>query len=116
MTASLPVMILVTLTAAAAVYAFWLSIREGRRTRELAAWLKASQGERWQALPWFSRELFPKAGIETLRRQGLGEDPDFAARYGEIRRLRRREALLLVLGAAAIVALLLGTRLLGWHW
>jgi hypothetical protein len=116
MTASLPVMILVTLAATAVLYAFWLSIHEGRRTRELAAWLEASQGERWRVLPWFSRELFLRAGIETLRRQGLGEDPDFAARHGEIRRLRRRKVLLLLLGAAAITAVLLGTRIWGWRW
>ncbi len=112
-----PVVIALTLAAAAAVLgAWWLSIREGRRFRHLVAWIEAHYGARWRALPWVSRRLHPKGGVEFLRRHGLAEDPAFMKRYRDARRGNLRQPVFLLIGLALIGAILLGVRYLGWTW
>lgn len=115
--ATSPIIILLVLAAAAAALGAWvLSIREGRRFRELVAWIEARHGARWAALPRVARRFNRVGAVEQLRRHGLGEDPEFMARYQEVKRGKPLQAILLLLGIALIGAIPLGERYLGWTW
>ncbi len=115
--ATSPAVIVLTLAAAAAVLgAWWLSIREGRRFRRLVEWIEAHHGARWRALPWFSRRLNPKGGVEFLRRHGLAEDPEFTELYRDAKRGNLRQLVFALIGLALIGVILLGARYLGWTW
>lgn len=116
MSASLPVVLLVLTAAGFTLLSFWLAHRETRAVRRMVGWLETTRAERWSALPWHARRLLIVAGIEALRREGAGEDRDFAARYEEIRRLRRRKVMALLLGMVPIGLVLLGTLRWGWTW
>ncbi len=115
--ATSPAVIVLTLAAAAAVLgAWWLSIREGRRFRRLVAWIEAHHGARWRALPWLSRRLNPKGGLEFLRRHGLAGDPEFMELYRDAKRGNLRQLAFILTGVALIGAILLGVRYLDWIW
>ncbi len=112
-----PAVIVLALAAVAAVLgAWWLSIREGRRFRRLFKWIEAHHGERWRALPGFTRRLNPKGGVEFLRRHGLAEDPEFMELYRDAKRGNLRQLVFLLIGLALIGVILLGVRYLGWSW
>jgi hypothetical protein len=112
-----PTVIALTLAAlGAGLAAWWLSIREGRRFRRLIVWIEAHHGARWQALPWFSRRLNPKGGVEYLRRHGLAEDPKFMTRYRDAKRGKLNQLAFALVGLALIGVILLGVRYLGWPW
>ena len=111
------IVILLSLAAGAAVLGAWgLAIRERRRLRELAAWIETHHGGRWVALPGGARRFNLAGGIEQLRRQGLGDDPEFMARYRRVKRGKRWQVILQMVGVALIGAILLGGRYLGWNW
>ncbi len=115
--ATSPIVILLSLAAAAAVLGAWaLSIREGRRFRELVAWIETHHGARWAALPGAARRFNAAGGVEHLCSQGLGEDPEFMARYRTVKRGKPWQWALLAVGMALIGAILLGVRYLGWTW
>ncbi len=113
---SLEIMVLLTIAAAVVLYAWWLSIAESRRRRDLAAWLRQHHGERWDRLPWLSRNLITVHAIELLRRGGLAEDPDFMTRYRAMKSGKGRQLALLALTMVLIGAVGLGVRYLGWTW
>ncbi len=111
------IVILLSVAAAAAVLGAWaLAIRERRRLRALVAWIETHHGARWAALPEVARRLNLAGGIEQLRRQGLGEDPEFMARYRAAKGSKPRQVILQLIGMALIGAILLGVRYLGWTW
>jgi hypothetical protein len=115
--ATSPIVIVLALAAAAAVLGVWLlSIREKRRRRELVAWIAARHGARWAALPGLTRRFNPAGAVEQLRRHGLGEDPEFIARYQEVKRGKPWQPLLLLAAMALLGAILLGVHYLGWSW
>ncbi len=115
--ATSPIVILLGLAAAAAVFGAWaLAIRERRRFRELVAWIETHHGARWAALPGVARRFNDVGGVEHLRRQGLGEDPEFIARYRTVKRSKPWQVILQVVGVALIGAILLGVRYRGWTW
>ena len=115
--ATSPAVIVLALAAAAAVLgAWWLSIRESRRFRRLVAWVEAHHGARWAALPRHMRWFNVVGAVELLRRKGLGDDPEFMARYREVKRGKPWQWALLAVGMAFIGAILLGVRYLGWTW
>ena len=115
--ATSPAVVVLALAAAAAVLgAWWLSIREGRRVRRLVAWIEAHHGARWRALPWLSRRLHPKGGLEFLRRHGLAGDPEFMELYRDAKRGNLRQLVCALIGLALIGVILLGVRYLGWTW
>jgi hypothetical protein len=116
MSASVPVVLLIVAAAGFTLRAFWLAHRESRALRCMVAWLEIARAERWLALPWLTRRLLVVAGIEALRREGASEDREFAARYDEIRWLRRRKIIALLLGMAPIGVVLVGTIHWGWAW
>ena len=115
--ATSPIVILLGLAAAAAVLGAWaLAIRERRRLRELVAWIETHHGARWAALPGAARRFNAAGGVEHLCRQGLGEDPEFMARYRTVKRGKPWQVILQVVAVALIGAILLGVRYLGWTW
>jgi hypothetical protein len=54
--------------------------------------------------------------VERLRRQGLGDDPEFMARYRSVKRGKRWQVILQLIGMALIGAIMLGVRHPGWTW
>ena len=92
------------------------AIREDRRFRRLIVWIEAHHGARSRALPWFSRRLNPRGGVEFLRRHGLAEDPGSMIRYQDAKRGNLRQVVFALTGLALIGAILLGVRYLGWRW
>lgn len=110
-----PGIIALTLLAAALIlYAWWLSDRQARRFRDFASWVEDHYGERWQALPWTSRKLNRNGAIEHLRRGGLGDDPQFMARYRQGKMVRWPQVAAVVAGMAAIGLLGVGIEFFGW--
>ena len=115
--ATSPIVILLSLAAAAAVLGAWaLAIRERQRFRGLVAWIETHHGARWAALPGAARRFNVAGGVEHLRRQGLGDDPEFMARYRSVKRGSLRQPVFLLIGLALIGVILLGVRYLGWTW
>ena len=110
------IIVLVLASVGAGLYAFWSSIRRGRRFRRLVAWITAHHGDQWRALPWASRHVNLVGGVETLRRDGLGDDPAFMACYREAKRGRLQELLVILIGFGLVGIVALGVRYLGWHW
>ena len=116
-TATSPIVIVLGLAAAAAVFGAWaLAIRQQRRFRRLVAWIQTHHDARWAALPGVARRLNVVGAVEHLRRQGLGEDPEFMVRYRAVKRSRPWQVVLQLVGMALIGAILLGVRYLGWTW
>ncbi len=111
------IVIVLAIAAAAAVIGAWaLAIRERRRFRRLVAWIEVQHGARWAALPGAARRFNAAGGVEHLRQQGLGDDPDFMARYREVKGSKRWQVILQVVGATLIGTIFLGVRYLGWIW
>ncbi len=109
--------IVVTLAAAAAaLYAFWVSILRGRAIRGLVRWIRDQHPEIWEALPRLTRASNIIGAIEQLRRQQFGEDPEFLSRYAEGKRYARRQIIFVLIGMVLIGVLFLGLRYLGWRW
>ncbi|MCZ6652249.1 MAG: hypothetical protein O7D91_04400 [Planctomycetota bacterium] len=115
--ATSPIVILLGFAAAAAVIGAWaLALRERRRFRALVTWIETHHGARWAALPGAARRFNLEGGVEHLRRQGLGEDPEFMARYRTVKRSKPLQVILQVAGVALIGTIILGVRYLGWIW
>ena len=115
--ATSPILIvLVLVTAAAVLGAWWLSIRAERRSRDLVNWIMANHRSRWAALPRHTRWFNLVGAVELLRRQGLGGDPEFMARYKVVKRGKPLQWALLSVGIACVGAILLGVRYLDWVW
>ncbi len=115
--ATSPIVIQLALAAAAAVLGAWVvAFRARRRLRELVAWIETHHGALWAALPGATRRFNLAGAVELLRRQGLGEDPEFMTRYQDAKRGKSWQVILQVVGVALIGAILLGVRYLGWNW
>ena len=114
MTASFPVMFLVSIGVLAAVYAFVLEVRRGVKTDRLLEWLKRERKADWDGLRRVDRLLTVRA-VEILRRGALADDADFHARY-QTTRHGTRFAIAMSMAAVAIALVLVGTTWLGWEW
>lgn len=109
------VMIFTLLTIAVTLYAWWLSIDRSRRRQHLVRWLQEHRPQAWSGMPPSVRFL-PYGGIEYLRRHVLADDPEFIERYRDTGRHNRRQLAMLLLAAAGIAVVQVGTRYLGWVW
>ena len=115
--ATSPIVIVLALAAAAAVIGAWVvAFRARRRLRELVIWIATRHGALWEALTGATRRFHLAGAVEQLRRQGLGDDPEFMARYRAVKRSKPWQAILQLVGMALIGAILLGVRFLGWVW
>lgn len=114
MTASFPVMLLVSVGVMAGVYAFVLEVRRGVKTDRLLEWLKRERKADWDGLSRLDRILTVRA-VEMLRRGALAGDADFQARY-QMTRHGTRFALAMSIAAVAVALVLAGTTWLGWEW
>jgi hypothetical protein len=111
------IVILLSLAAAAAVIGAWVvAFRARRRLVELAAWIATRHGALWEALPEATRRFHLAGAVEQLRRHDLGDDPEFIARYRSVKRGKRRQVILQLVGMVLIGAIFLGVRYLGWTW
>ena len=105
------VMVLITSAAALTLFAWWLSARNDRRTRALITYLKQEEESFWQSLPWLSRLLNPVGAIETYRRSGRTLSSEFTAVY-EARKSGSRATIAAIVMAAAVMGIVpLGTAL-----
>ena len=109
------VMIFILLSLAAVLYAWWLSVDRSRRLRQLVRWLREHRGQAWSDIPSAARAT-PTGGIESLRQHGMAQDPEFIKRYREATRHNRRQLAMLVLAAAGIGVVAVGTLYWGWVW
>ncbi len=111
------IVILFGLAAAAAVLGAWVvAFRARRRLVELAAWIATRHGVRWEAVPGVMRRFNMAGAVEQLRRQGLGDDPEFMARYRTVKQGKRGQVILQLVGVALIGGIVLGVSYLGWTW
>ena len=108
--------VLVLLLLAFTLFAWWLSERQARRFRKFANWVAANYSAQWQALPWVTRHLNRVGGIEVLRRNGLGNDPQFMAQYQQGKMVRWPQVAAACGGVAAIGLIIVGVEYLGWTW
>lgn len=113
---SLEIIALLLLAAALGLFAWWLSARQARRFRDFASWVEVQHAARWQALPWTSRKLNRNGAIEHLRRDGLGDDPQFMARYRQDKMVRWPQAVVALAGMGAIGLVAVGLQYFGWTW
>lgn len=109
------VMIFILLALAAVLYSWWLSIGRTRRLRDLAEWLREHHPQAWSGTPPGTR-YHPSGGIEYLRHHELVQDLDFIERYRDANRHTRRRLAMLLLTAASIGMVFVGTRYWGWVW
>ncbi len=115
--ATSPIVILLALAAAAAVIGAWVvAFRARRRLRDLVAWIATNHGALWEALPGATRRFHLAGAVEQLRRQGLGEDAEFRARYRSVKAGKNWQVILQLLGMVLIGTIFLGGRYLGWAW
>ncbi len=105
---------LILLAAALTLYAWWLSDRQVRRFRDLVSWIEDHYSELWQALPWVARRFNRPGGVEQLRRNGLGNDPQFMAQYRHGKMVRWPQVVALACGMGAIGLLAVGIEYFGW--
>ena len=54
--------------------------------------------------------------IENVRRQQLGQDPEFMSLYAERKRHARRQITFILIGVVLIGVLIIGLRYAGWRW
>jgi hypothetical protein len=112
--ADLPAALLISLALVLIVSGWVAWERHETAVRRQAKWLSENHPAEWQAQPWFDRALVRNA-IETLRRQGYGNHPEFV-RLQDVASLHyRRSVLRVVAGAAALGLVGLGVSLLGWR-
>jgi len=110
------IIILVVLAAALTLFAWWLSNRQMRRFRDFVSWIEEHHGARWQSLPGASWKLNRGGGVERLRREGLGDDPEFMTRYRYGKRVRWPQVVSLACGMGAIALIAAGIEYFGWNW
>lgn len=116
-TANPEVIVLVSVSAMACLYAFACGIRQDRRAREVRTWFLEHHPDSWRNLPWLCRSLFgAKIALRVLYRRGWSSDPEFAVRYAHVIRLERSQLVSLAVIAACITLVLIGTRFWGWVW
>ncbi len=109
------IIIFILLALAALLYAWWLSIDRSRRLRQLIRWLKEHRTQAWSEIPRPARAT-PNSGIEYLRQHGLADDPQFTRRYRDATRHGKRRIAMLLLAAAGIAVVFVGTSYWGWVW
>lgn len=114
--ASTQVKILIVVVGLAALYAFRLDVKKQRQIRELVARIKDQKDDRWHTLPWLHRALIPRAGLAILFKTSAVGDAESLGLYQELRRIEHKQMGALIVCAAAIVFVLLGTLFWGWTW
>ena len=107
---------LILLAVALTLYAWWLSDRQARRFRDFVSWIVDQRSEQWQSLPWTARRLNRNGGVEQLRRNDLGSDPEFTSRYQQGKMVRWPQVVALLCGMAAIGLIAVGVAYFGWTW
>jgi len=116
MGASVEIMLLTTVAAAAVLYAFYLRVMRDRAFRQLRDWLRAARANEWNGVQQSTRWVSPVGAVERLRSGDLSDDAEFAARYHEVKSHDARFLLAMAIGALAIALVVIGTRTLGWAY
>ena len=113
---SLQVKIFTILAAVFVLSGFAVAWRATTRNQNFIAWIKKAYPKKWNALPWTFRQVAVGIAIERLKYQGLQSDGEFRRRYNELKRLRRRMIILIIVGSLAIGIVIHGTSFWGWSW
>jgi hypothetical protein len=114
MSASLQVMVVVSVVAISTIYAFYLDVRRDAEDGRFLEWLKTERKTEWDALSRSDRFLSIRA-VEILRRSALADDADFQDRY-RLTRHGKRFAIAMTVALTGIAVLVLGTVLFDWEW
>lgn len=112
---SIEVKVLVGAATLAFTYALFLDFRKQKRIRLLVARVKEKEGATWQTLPWLHR-VVPRIGLKILFQAARVHDAESTDAYRQLGTIERRQLITLIVGAAAIVIALAGTRYWGWSW
>ena len=110
------IMVLITLSAALSLLAWWLSVQTSRCTRALLAHLEQNQKSYWHSDLRRSRSHHPVGVIEAYRRSNRSNDPDFDALYQARANAMRARIVTICLAMALVGLVLVGTRYWGWTW
>ena len=109
-------MVLITLSAAVSLLAWWFSVQTSRRTRALQAHLEQNQQSYWHSDLRRSRSHHPAGVIEAYRRSTHSTGPDFESLYQARANAMRAQIATICLAMALIGLVLVGTRYWGWTW
>jgi hypothetical protein len=110
------IMVLITLSAALSLLAWWFSVQTSRCTRALLAHLEQNQQSYWHSDLRRSRSHHPVGVIEAYRRSNRSNDPDFDCLYQARANAMRAQIATICLAMALIGLVLVGTRYWGWTW
>jgi hypothetical protein len=116
MGASFEIVLLLSIAAAAIIYAFYLQITRDRAFRQLLGWVRASRPQEWSALPRRARWFNSIGAVEQLRRGALSTDPEFVRRYRQSKAHQGRFLGALGVGVLAIALVAIGSQSLGWSF
>lgn len=106
---------LVVIAVFAAGYVTVLKFQEDRRIRDLALWLRRTYPQRWENLPWITRNADRLGAVESFRQDPDFADSEFDSRYAAAKSTRRRQGIGLVVAGVAIALAVLGHQVLGWR-
>jgi hypothetical protein len=109
-------MVLITIAAGLTLLAWWLSVRNSRRTRALIAYLEQNHETFWRSLPSHSRNFNRVGAIEAYRRSDQIIDPNFLVLYQARKSGARAQISTIIIALALIGVVPIGTALWGWHW
>lgn len=113
---SIQVEIFTLLAGAFVLGGFAVAWQATARTQQLVAWIKVTHPEKWNALDWTLRQIGVGLAIEKLRHQGLQDDGEFQRRYNELKHLKRRMIVLIIIGSISMGIVVYGTSFGGWSW
>ena len=109
-----PAVLIVTLLGLT-LHAWYRASQTSKTFRELATWVRDKYPERWQVLPWSTRHILSRSAIIRLQREGMDQEPEFAARLKAAKSAQRRSGIALLAAELCIPVLLLGIKFLGWR-
>jgi hypothetical protein len=114
--ASIVIKALLVIAFAACVYLFISEIRRRRRTARLISWVKENHPEEWNTLPWISRNINRLSGVALLFKRQVISDPHFTAEFMAIKPFRQDQNIAFIIGAGALMLVLLAVASGYWRW
>ncbi len=110
------IIVLIIGAAVVTLLAWWLSVRNSRRTRTLITYLQQNQTEYWHSLPWLLRHVHVVGAVEAYRRSSGTADAEFLARYQLVKRGSRFLLIAIAVAMAMIGLVIMGTTFWAWRW
>jgi hypothetical protein len=114
--ASVAIKALLVIAFAACAYLFITEIRRRRRTVRLISWAKENHPKEWNALPWISHNIDRLSGVALLFKRQMISDPHFTAEFMATKPFRQDQNIAFIIGAGALMLVLLAVASGYWHW